>query len=420
MSQELISLLESIEKQKGIQKEVLLEALRQALLSACRKTYPGRENFDIQIDPFTCSIHLVQEGKEIQDTEFGRIAAQTAKQVIMQKIREAERDSIYNEYNRKVGDIISGTVHRVEKKALIVDLGKTEGILPAREQSAVDDFRQGNLIRAYVVEVKKTPRGPEIILSRSHTGFVKRLFELEVPEIHDGIVQVKGIAREAGSRTKIAVISQDDKIDCVGSCVGVRGQRVKNIVRELGGEKIDIVRYSEDLESYLKNSLAPAELAEVKMNSKDRTAEVLVQDDQLSLAIGKKGQNVRLASKLLGWRIDVRSLSQRIPISSLEGVGAKTEALLKEAGIQSIKDIIKSTPEDLAKIPGIGVKTAEKIIASAHNAIIHKDTKSTKDLLNIQPLAESPAEESVQEDQAEEPIVEEEEKKETGEEDAGS
>lgn len=372
MSQELLSSLEYIEKEKGIQKDVLLEALRQALLSACRKTYPGREEFEIQIDPKTCSIRLLENGKEIDDAHFGRIAAQTAKQVIIQKIREAERESIFDEYAKRQGDIVSGTVHRMEPKAVIVDLGKTEGILPAREQSMQDEFRQGDLIRAYVLEVKKTPRGPEIILSRAHGGLVKRLFELEVPEIHEGIVQIRGVAREAGSRTKIAVTSSNDKIDCVGSCVGIRGQRVKNIVRELGGEKIDIIRFSEDTETYIRNSMAPAELAEIKLDRKSQKAEILVQDDQLSLAIGKKGQNVRLASKLVGWQLDVRSISQKIPIASLEGIGEKTEALLKEAGIQSIKDILKATPEDLMKIPGIGPKTAEKIIASAHRAVLGK------------------------------------------------
>ena len=375
MNQELLSSLEYIEKEKGIPKQILLDALRQALISACRKTFPGREDIEIQIDPKTCEIHLVSEGKDIQDPGFGRIAAQTAKQVIIQKIREAERESIYGEYSKRQGDIVSGTVHQVEKKAIIVDFGKTEGILPAREQSPMDDYRQGDLVRAYVLEVKKTPRGPEIILSRAHPGLVKRLFELEVPEIHDGIVEIKGIAREAGARTKIAVTSRDDKIDCVGSCVGVRGQRVKNIVRELSGEKIDIIRYTEDLQTYIKNSMAPAELAEIHTHKKDATVEILVQDDQLSLAIGKKGQNVRLASKLLGKNLDIRSLSQKIPISSLEGVGVKTEALLKEAGIQNLKDIIKATPEDLIKIPGIGQKLAEKIITSAHRAVIRKDTK---------------------------------------------
>jgi transcription termination/antitermination protein NusA len=372
MNQELLSSLEYIEKEKGIQKEVLLEALRQALLSACRKTYPQREGIEIFIDSKTCDIRLLDNGKLIDDRDFGRIAAQTAKQVIIQKIREAERESIYDEYNRRMGDLVTGTVHRIEKKAIIVDFGKTEGILPAREQSPQDEYRQGDVIRAFVLEVKKTPRGPEIILSRAHSGLVKKLFEVEVPEIHDGIVQIRAGAREAGSRTKIAVTSSDDKIDCVGSCVGVRGQRVKNIVRELGGEKIDIIRYSEDVETYIKNAMAPAELAEIKLNRKDKSAEILVEDDQLSLAIGKKGQNVRLASKLIGWKLDVRSRSQKIPLGSLDGVGEKTETLLREQGINSLKDLIKTTPEDLSKIPGIGEKTAEKIIAAAHKAIIEK------------------------------------------------
>ncbi len=373
MSQELIASLESIEKEKGISKEVLLEALRQALVSACRKTYPEWKDVEIKIDPQSCRISLLHDGLRVDDADFGRIAAQTAKQVIIQKIREAERDTIFNDYTKRQSEIISGTVHRIDRKALIIDLGKTEGILPAREQSPLDDYRQGNLIRAYVLEIKRTPRGPEIILSRAHEGLVRRLFELEVPEIHEGIVQIKGAAREAGARTKIAVYSQDDKIDCVGSCVGVRGQRVKNIVRELGGEKIDIVRYSEDFETYLKNALAPAEVAEIKLNKSERSAQILVQDDQLSLAIGKKGQNIRLASKLLSWKLDVRSLSQKVPISSLEGVGEKTEAALREAGINSLKDILKSAPEDLEKIPGIGPKLAEKIITSAQRALLEKD-----------------------------------------------
>ncbi len=372
MNNDLLSSLEYIEKEKGIQKEVLLEALKQALISACRKTFPDRLEFEVQIDPATYQIRLVENGKPVHNADFGRIAAQTAKQVIIQKIREAERESIYDDYNKKLGDVVTGNVHRIEPKAIIVDFGKTEGILPAREQSPQDHYKQGDIIRAYVCEVKKTPRGPEIILSRAHAGFVKRLFEMEVPEIHDGIVQIKAAAREAGSRTKIAVHSSDDKIDSVGSCVGVRGQRVKNIVRELGGEKIDIIRYSDEIEPYIKNAMAPAELAEIKLNRKDKAAEILVEDDQLSLAIGKKGQNVRLASKLMGWKLDVRSKSQKIPLNSLDGIGEKTEELLKANGVQSIKDIIKIAPEDLAKIPGIGDKTAEKIIAAAHKAIIEK------------------------------------------------
>ncbi len=369
MSQELLSILEAIEKEKGIPREVLLDALRSALLSACRKTFSNSESLEIQIDLKTAAIKVLDNGKEVFHPDFGRIAAQTAKQVIIQKIREAERETIYEDFTKKVGEIAVGNVHRVENRAIIVSLGRTEGILPAREQSPADDYRQGEVVRAYVLEVKKSARGPEIILSRAHENLVKKLFELEVPEIHEGIVKIKAVAREAGSRTKIAVISNEEKIDSVGSCVGMRGQRVKNIVREIGGEKIDIVRWNEDMDIYIRNSLSPAELAEVKLSRTEHRAEILVSDDQLSLTIGKKGQNVRLASKLTGWQLDVRPLSQRIPISSLEGVGEKTEALLRLAGIQSIKDILKMSVEELQKIEGIGEKTAEKIMSAAHKAI---------------------------------------------------
>ncbi len=370
MAQDLLSILEAIEKEKGIGRETLLEALRSALLSACRKTFPNSEGMDIEIDLNTAAFKVVQDGKEVFHPDFGRIAAQTAKQIIMQKLREAERETIFDDFSKKAGDIVVGNVHRIESRAIIISLPRTEGILPAREQSPVDHFRQGDMVKAYVSEVKRSPRGTEIILSRAHENFVKKLFEMEVPEIHDGIVEIKAVAREAGSRTKIAVISHDEKIDSVGSCVGMRGQRVKNIVREIGGEKIDIIRWNEDMEIFVRNSLSPAELSEVKLSRKEKRAEVFVADDQLSLAIGKKGQNVRLASKLTGWQLDVRALSQKIPLSTLDGVGEKTEKLLRKAGINSVKDILKANIEELQAIEGIGPKTAEKIIASAHKAIL--------------------------------------------------
>src|SRR3989338_8392060 len=370
MNEALINSLRYIEQEKGIKKEVLLDALRAALLSACRNTYPKHQNIEVEIDPETADIRVSEDEKEIKSAEFGRIAAQTAKQVIMQKIREAERDTIYSEFTKKEGDLALGTIHWMDQKRIVVDLGKTEGILPAREQSPNDDYRQGENIRVYVLEVKRTDRGPEVILSRTHANFVKKLFELEVPEIRENIVDIKGVAREAGSRTKIAVVSSDLKVDCVGSCVGMRGQRVKNIVREIGGEKIDIIRWTEDSEQYIRNAMGPAELAELKLNREKKVAEIFVAEDQLSLAIGKKGQNVRLASKLTGWTLDIKSTSQKVPIGSLKGVGAKTEALLRAANITSVKDLLKTTPEALTKIDGIGPKTAEKIIRSAHEAIL--------------------------------------------------
>ncbi len=418
MNQELLATLEYIEKEKGIDKKTLLEALTQALVSACRKTYGETEELDVLINPDTADIKVLRKGKPINDAEFGRIAAQTAKQVIIQKIREAERKSIFDDFSKKQGDLVSGTVHRFEKKAIIVDLGKTEGILPAREQSPNDEFRQGDYIKAYVLEVKKTPSGPEVLLSRAHEGFVRRLFEIEVPEIHENIVQVMGIAREAGSRTKLAVHSSDQKIDPVGSCVGMRGQRVKNVVRELRGEKIDIIRWNEDVEAYLRESLKPAEIAEVKLDRKGKAAEIFVADDQLSLTIGKKGQNVRLASKLLGWRLDVRGLSQKIPISSLEGVGPKILEALKAGGVVSIKDILKSNVEELTKIKGIGPKTAEKIFKSAHQTILQGAKPPTSAV--PQPLEENKSkEESAEEEVAEEKKPEEPPQDESKETEAG-
>lgn len=369
-NEELLNSLEFIEKEKGIKKEVLLEALRSALVSACRKTFPKSEDINVQIDERTAEIRLFENKKEVFHADFGRIAAQTAKQVIMQKIREAERESVFNEFTKKAGDIATGTVHWKDRKRIIVDLGKTEGILPAREQSPNDDYQQGDMIKVYVLEVKKTDRGPEVILSRAHAGFVKKLFELEVPEIRQAIVEIKSVAREAGSRTKIAVASTDARVDCVGSCVGMRGQRVKSVVREVGGEKIDIVRWHEDPEQYIRSALSPAELAEIRLNREKKYAEIFVVDDQLSLAIGKKGQNVRLASKLTDLALDIKSTSQRIPLSSLKGIGPKTEELLRRANYTSVKDLLKATPEALSKIEGIGPKTAQKIIHSAHEAIL--------------------------------------------------
>ncbi|HOG23518.1 MAG TPA: transcription termination factor NusA [Candidatus Omnitrophota bacterium] len=394
MSQDLAASIEYIEKEKGVSREVLMEALRHALLSACRKSFPEKgEGFDVQIDPNTFRIKVFLDGQEVDDPGFGRIAAQTAKQVIIQKLREAERESIFSEYSHKQGDIVSGSVHRIEKKAIIVDFGKTEGILPAREQSPVDNFRQGHLVRAYVMEVKKTSKGTEVLLSRTHPELVRKFFEMEVPEIHDQVVEIKGIAREAGSRSKIAVTSKDEKIDCVGSCVGVRGQRVKNIVRELNGEKIDIIRFSEDAETYIKNAMAPAELQEIKLIPEKRRAEILVADDQLSLAIGKRGQNVRLASKLIGWELDVRSRSQLLPLTSVEGIGPEIEAALKTAGIHNVRDLSKMKIEDLAKIEGVGEKMAEEILKTARQISIPK-SETQEDGEVSQDTEEKPAEET--------------------------
>jgi len=409
MSQELLTILDQIEREKGIKKAVLIEAVESALLSAVRKVIDIKpdEQLRVEVDRATGKIRAFRGEAEIVSIDFGRIAASTARQVIIQKIREAEREVVFNEFQARIGEIVSGTVYRFEKGNIIVDLlGKAEGILPKREQSPAEDFKQGQRIRAYVAEVKKDNKGPQIILSRAHPNLVKKLFELEVPEIYEGIVEIKSIARQPSERTKIAVWSKNEKVDSVGACVGMRGNRVRNIVNELHGEKIDIVRYNDDIREYIRAALSPAKIAEIKLDKDHSKAEVIVDDDQLSLAIGKHGQNVRLASKLMGWELDIRTkvtatqVTAEVPppveekkeevveeekkgkpvkrekkekaekkkavaLEELSGVGGKTLANLKEAGFKTIHDIATSNAEKLTQVKGIGEKKAEKLIQEA-------------------------------------------------------
>ncbi len=385
MNHELLTVLENIEREKGVSRQILAESIEAALVSAAKKVLHDKDKeVQVKFDLETGGIQIFSEGKEIVSSEFGRIAAQTAKQVIIQKIREAEREVIYNDFHGKVGSIVSGMVYRFEKGSILVDLGKTEGILPKREQSPRDNYRQGDRVRAYVLEVNNTGKGPEVILSRSHPGFVKKLFELEVPEIYEGIVEIKSVSREPGDRSKIAVWSKDDKVDSVGACVGMRGSRVKGVVKELQGEKIDIVRWSENVEEFVTAALSPAEVSSVKtLGSEERKVEVVVADDQLSLAIGKSGQNVRLASKLTGWNIDIRSKRDIVKekledvmggapeaasaaaagdLTSIEGIGPKTAEALMEAGYKTVEELKGITEEKLLEVKGIGKKTAEKIL----------------------------------------------------------
>ena len=394
MNAEFLAVLDSIEREKGISRRVLLESVEAALMSAAKKVLHDKEkDVAVKIDPLTGKIGIFSDGKEIISKEFGRIAAQTAKQVIFQKIREAERDVVFNEFYGKMDSIGSGTVYRFEKGALLVDLGKTEGMLPKREMSPRDSYHQGDTIHAYILEVNKTAKGPQVILSRTHPGFVRALFELEVPEVAEGTVEIKSVAREAGDRTKIAVWSRNEKVDCVGACVGIRGARVKGVVKELQGEKIDIVRWSENIEEFVQAALSPAEIASVKiLDGEERKVEVIVADDQLSLAIGKNGQNVRLASKLCGWSIDIRSkkdlvkekleasmVADETPVEvapsvevepsagsleSIEGIGPKTAEALKAAGYNTVDDLKKASKEELASIKGVGRKTMDKIMAA--------------------------------------------------------
>jgi len=342
MSAELILALNQLEKEKGIDKEVLIEAIEAALISAYKRNFGSTQNVKISIDRVTGDVKVfalkrvtsrpenengeisLEEARklngnyeendiaeiEVTPRKFGRIAAQTAKQVVMQRIREAERGIIFDEFYNKEGDIVTGIIQRIERRNVIIDLGRAEAIITPSEQTAGEEYRFNERIKTYIVEVKKTPKGPQIMVSRTHPGLVKRLFELEVPEIHDGTVEIKSISREPGSRTKIAVYSKDPNVDPVGACVGQKGTRVQAIVDELRGEKIDIIKWSSNPEEYISSSLSPAKVVRVDINEEERAARVIVPDFQLSLAIGKEGQNARLAAKLTGWKIDIKSESQ--------------------------------------------------------------------------------------------------------------
>ncbi|MCX7711833.1 MAG: transcription termination factor NusA [Clostridia bacterium] len=342
MNSDLMHALEQLEKEKGINKDTLIDAIEAALISAYKRNFGVSQNVKVYIDRATGEVKVyavkrvtsdpkndlldidLDEARkinkkleeedivevEVTPRKFGRIAAQTAKQVVVQRIREAERGIIFDEFSNKEGDIVTGIIQRVERKNVIIDLGKTEAVLPYAEQTPGEEYRFNERIKTYIIEVKKTTKGPQIVLSRTHPGLVKRLFELEVPEIHDGTVEIKSIAREPGSRTKIAVYAKDENVDPVGACVGQKGTRVQAVVDELKGEKIDIIKWSSDPGEYISSSLSPAKVVRVDANEDEKGAKVTVPDFQLSLAIGKEGQNARLAAKLTGWKIDIKSESQ--------------------------------------------------------------------------------------------------------------
>ena len=433
---DLMQVIDQIGREKGIEKGILIEAVGAAILSASRKSLPSsqaaldlRVDFDGKLGQFMLyavkkvveaaanpkvEISLedalkISPGAHIGDEmrspvpvpaqSFGRIAAQTAKQVIIQRVREAERDSVYQNFKEKEGELVHGVVQRVIKGNAILNIGKAEAILPVREQLPREEFRVGDRIRAFILDVKKTSKGSQIVVSRTHPGFVKRLFELEVPEIYEGIVEVRAAAREAGERAKIAVLSKESNVDPVGACVGYRGARVQAIVRELQGEKIDIIPWREDPAAFVKAALAPAEVQKVTADTETRTLRVVVADDQLSLAIGRRGQNARLAAKLVGWKVDIRSTSElqreaeaalsslmageakpeaAAPIDEgaaaqqltvLPGVGEKLAARLVAAGFGSLAALADASPAALQEIEGIGPKSAEKILLAARDAL---------------------------------------------------
>lgn len=341
MSKELIRAIRQIERERGIGKNVLLDTLKAALISAYKKHFGSAQSIEIDIDTASGDVKVfalkkvvnevrdprmeisidearshgydVAQGDivrlEITPRDFGRIAAQTAKQVIVQRLKEAERELIYEEFKGKVGDIVTGSVYRRDRNQVMINLGKTEAILPNQEQIHTEDYKPGSTYKFYVLEVRKTTKGPKIILSRTHPGLLKRLFELEVPEVHDGVVEIKAVVREPGVRSKVAVWSNDSNVDPVGACVGSKGARVQAVSRELSGERIDIVSWSSDPLEFIANALSPAKVLKIeRIEGEEKGARVWVPSDQLSLAIGREGQNARLVARLTGWRIDIKPL----------------------------------------------------------------------------------------------------------------
>ncbi len=413
MNHEFMDALEQIEREKGISKEILLDAIETALASAYKRDQKVAQSIEVRIDSETGAFHVythktvvdeVEDDKneinleeaqkinavyelgdlvefEIFPKEFGRIAAQTAKQVVVQRIREAERSIIYEEFINRVGDLMTGVVQRFEQRNIFIDLGRIEGILPANEQMPNERYEQGTRIKTYVVEVKKTTKGPQVLLSRTRTGLLKRLFELEVPEIQDGIVELKSVAREPGHRSKIAVYSHDHQIDPVGACVGTRGIRVQMIVRELKGEKIDVIPWNADPIEFIINALSPAKVSDVKILPTKKTAIVIVPDFQLSLAIGKEGQNARLAAKLTGWKIDIKSETQaaeqaeEIERLVYEEIGFRDQEDDNEAEkLIPVEENILEVEEFPAEDEGYEVDDETEVLAEDHiEPIVHAD-----------------------------------------------
>ncbi len=342
-NKELILSLEELEKEKGIKKSYVIEAIETALVTAYKRNFDSLENVKVDIDKQTGATHVYaikdimevakdeateisledahkinkslqlgdQVDVEIVPKDFGRIAAQTAKQVIIQKLREVERDLIFNEFNDRKGEIVSGIIQKADKNIVVMDLGRLEGVMPTKEQVPTEHYHVNDKIKAYVMDVERGQKGaPQVLVSRSHPDFVRKLLELEIPEIYEGVIEIKSVSRDAGNRSKVAVYSPDPNIDPVGSCVGQKGVRIQNVINELHGEKIDVIEWNQDPSIYIASALLPAKIMAVDIKEEDKFAQVIVPDDQLSLAIGKAGQNARLAAKLTGWKIDIKSESQ--------------------------------------------------------------------------------------------------------------
>jgi len=421
MNLQLIEAMRQIERTRKVDRAVLIEAIEAALISASRRNYGVAQDirviFNAETGDLTALVKytVVDEVKEswheinyeearrtnpqiklgdiiernISPSDFGRIAAQTAKQVMVQRVRECERNAIYEEFKKRQGELVNGIVLRLEQKNIIIDLGDTEAILPVREQVAREIYQTRDRVKTYILEVRRTSRAPQVVVSRTHPGLVRKLFEMEVPEVADGVVQIVAVAREAGARSKVAVVSQDSNVDPVGACVGMKGSRIQTIVREIRGEKIDVITFSENMEALLTAALQPAKIVQMKISEKGKQAMVVVKDDQLALAIGKGGQNVRLASKLTGLKIDIvgdtqnretmrkkaeEAFLQTVPaLEQISGIGEKMAERLKSAGYKSAADLRNVAVKQLQDIPGIGPKTAEKILSALKNYLPRTD-----------------------------------------------
>jgi N utilization substance protein A len=397
MNSDLLRIVEALHREKGIDKETIFRDIEAALAVAARRRFPHAERIEIHIDRKTGQIQATCEGRPFSPEILGRIAAQTYKQVYIQRIREAEREAIYKEFADKVGELVHGTVQRVEREVVTVNLGKVEAILPKTEQIPKDHFRVGDRLRAVIREVRKVNGRVKIVLSRTHPDFIRRLFEREIPEVADRVIEIKGVVREPGQRAKVAVVSSDSRVDCVGACVGIRGARIKNILDELSGEKIDIVRWNESPQVLIASALQPAEVEEVILFPALSRAIVLVREDQLSQAIGSRGQNVRLASRLTGWEIEIMTAQEledearraMVRFSALPEVDADLADKMIEQGLLSYADLASLEAEELAQLVGIPVEKAAAIIdVAARKARLGEDPAAN---LALEPELPSPA-----------------------------
>ncbi|MFH1134757.1 MAG: transcription termination factor NusA [Pseudomonadota bacterium] len=430
MITDLRRVIDQVSRDKGIDRAILVSTLEEAIKSAAKKKFGLSDNIEVafneeagemEVFRFKAVVETVVDphleisleearvldpesqlgdelGVKMETAEFGRIAAQSAKQVIIQRMKDAERDIVFEDFKDRVGEIINGIVQRFDKGAIIVNLGRTEAVLPAGEQIPKENYRRGDRLRALVVDVNQISRGPQVVLSRTHPNFLTALFETEVPEIAERIVRIVAVAREPGSRSKIAVMSEDSDIDPVGACVGMRGSRVQSVVQELRGEKIDIIPHNPDPARFIVSALAPAVVSRVIMEESSKTMEVVVPDEQLSLAIGRKGQNVRLASKLSGWKIDVKSESKYDRamkegyqgIISLPGVGEVTADSLYQSGFRSVRDLVDIPVEDLlAQVPGLTIDKANNIKEAARKYLAGLDAVDAPETAPAMPTPES-------------------------------